>query len=754
MRIILLFLIIQSAIIAQQDTTWYNWPMSPMNTQKNISGTFGEYRSTSTSGHFHNGTDIPAAAGTLVYAVLPGIVATAYHDGSTGYDSYVRITSTINGQSKNLTYYHTIPGVSVGQSISEGQQISTIAIDHVHLMEYRSGASISTANTINSIRPLGGLLNYNDPWKPYIRYVKFVLDESEREVPANSLGSRVDILAHVEEINGTSSSAMNNGAYRVGYKILSADRQSVVYNPPDDGLRFEFYNHPANSYVGNAYYRKESSTSKHVHILTNGAGAASVASTQLVTNSYWDIDQYPYGDYTVMVFAQDSRGNADTVYVPVTTTNVDLIPPGAPTLKYVKQHSPGKVEVAWTAPTDGDLKGFRMYYSENGINYVMRSDENVLTASATNYIYDVITANASYFRLYAVDTAAVTNISGPSDTYSIRVNEDSSKILIVDGFDRFGGSGSWQYPYHDLVKYYAESFTLPFESCANEMIINGTIDLNNYHAVIWISGDESTVDEVFNSTERTRISEYLRNGGKFFASGSEIGWDLQGSSGATSSEKDFLWNYLKGNYKADNSGIKSVNSVSPFPVFSFSYGNSSAGSPYNEDFPDVIDTINGSTYILKYTSALNNLAAGVAYTGSFANSTETGQVIFFGFPFETIQGKPSRIQVMSAVLNYFGFIPLSAEEKPAFISSFELLQNYPNPFNPETRISYRVPEYGNVKITLFDLLGREIKILVNEEKAEGEYSVNLKADGLASGVYLYRMEAGNFNSSRKLILLK
>jgi len=108
-----------------------------MTLQRPITGTFGEYRSTSVEGHYHNGSDIPNTAGTPILAVLPGVVAVAYHDGSTGYDSYVRVTSQVNGQSKNITYYHTIPSVSVGQQVTLGQQISTVAIDHVHLIEYK-----------------------------------------------------------------------------------------------------------------------------------------------------------------------------------------------------------------------------------------------------------------------------------------------------------------------------------------------------------------------------------------------------------------------------------------------------------------------------------------------------------------------------------------------------------------------------------------------------------------------------------------
>jgi hypothetical protein len=85
---------------------------------------------------------------------------------------------------------------------------------------------------------------------------------------------------------------------------------------------------------------------------------------------------------------------------------------------------------------------------------------------------------------------------------------------------------------------------------------------------------------------------------------------------------------------------------------------------------------------------------------------------------------------------------------------FYLFQNYPQPFNPATTIKYQIPELSFVKLTVFDLLGNEIVTLVNKKKQRGIYEVNFNADGLASGVYIYKLTAGNFTASKKLILLK
>jgi hypothetical protein len=86
--------------------------------------------------------------------------------------------------------------------------------------------------------------------------------------------------------------------------------------------------------------------------------------------------------------------------------------------------------------------------------------------------------------------------------------------------------------------------------------------------------------------------------------------------------------------------------------------------------------------------------------------------------------------------------------------TYLLAQNYPNPFNPATTINYQIPEAGWVMIKIYDVLGREIRTLVNEEKKSGRYQVKFNAADLASGIYLYKMQAGNFVSIKKLILMK
>jgi hypothetical protein len=85
---------------------------------------------------------------------------------------------------------------------------------------------------------------------------------------------------------------------------------------------------------------------------------------------------------------------------------------------------------------------------------------------------------------------------------------------------------------------------------------------------------------------------------------------------------------------------------------------------------------------------------------------------------------------------------------------FSLEQNYPNPFNPTTKIKYSIKQNNLVTITLYDILGSQVKTLVNEEKPAGSYEFEFDGSAIASGVYVYKIKAGTFIDSKKMILMK
>jgi len=85
---------------------------------------------------------------------------------------------------------------------------------------------------------------------------------------------------------------------------------------------------------------------------------------------------------------------------------------------------------------------------------------------------------------------------------------------------------------------------------------------------------------------------------------------------------------------------------------------------------------------------------------------------------------------------------------------YSLSQNYPNPFNPATMIEYQLKEKSFVTLTLFDVLGRRVATLVNGEQTGGSHFANWDASAFASGVYFYRLKAGDFIETKKMLLMK
>lgn len=99
-------------------------------------------------------------------------------------------------------------------------------------------------------------------------------------------------------------------------------------------------------------------------------------------------------------------------------------------------------------------------------------------------------------------------------------------------------------------------------------------------------------------------------------------------------------------------------------------------------------------------------------------------------------------------------IIVSVDDKPKSVDDFHLYQNFPNPFNPNTVIRYQLPVSGNITLKIYDLLGREVAILVNEYKPSGNYEVEFNAAVLSSGIYFYQLQAGSSIQTRKMVYLR
>jgi len=90
----------------------------------------------------------------------------------------------------------------------------------------------------------------------------------------------------------------------------------------------------------------------------------------------------------------------------------------------------------------------------------------------------------------------------------------------------------------------------------------------------------------------------------------------------------------------------------------------------------------------------------------------------------------------------------------AVVTEYALLQNFPNPFNPETQIAYDLVEAGNVTLTVYNLMGQEVALLVNGMRDAGRHAITFNASNLPSGLYLYKLEVNGFSATHKMMLMK
>ncbi|MCC6864911.1 MAG: T9SS type A sorting domain-containing protein [Ignavibacteria bacterium] len=97
---------------------------------------------------------------------------------------------------------------------------------------------------------------------------------------------------------------------------------------------------------------------------------------------------------------------------------------------------------------------------------------------------------------------------------------------------------------------------------------------------------------------------------------------------------------------------------------------------------------------------------------------------------------------------------IGIQQISSIVKEFSLSQNYPNPFNPNTKINFSIPKSEYVSLRVYDMLGREVSVLVNGQLSQGEYQADFNAKGLSSGMYYYSLRAGDYVDVKKMVLVK
>ena len=175
--------------------------------------------------------------------------------------------------------------------------------------------------------------------------------------------------------------------------------------------------------------------------------------------------------------------------------------------------------------------------------------------------------------------------------------------------------------------------------------------------------------------------------------------------------------------------------------------------------------VNSNEVVLNWSTATETNNSGFSIERKYANSeySEVGFVPGFGttaepkyYSFTDAKRLAGKYNYRLKQIDFGGSFKYSSEVEVDVTAplTFYLEQNYPNPFNPTTTIKYGIPERTFVELKVYDVLGKEIASLVNEEKPSGSYEVEFIANNLPSGIYFYTLSTGNFFSTKKMVLLK
>jgi len=234
----------------------------------------------------------------------------------------------------------------------------------------------------------------------------------------------------------------------------------------------------------------------------------------------------------------------------------------------------------------------------------------------------------------------------------------------------------------------------------------------------------------------------------------ELGYDYSIDYNGRIGEKPIRWDYLK---NADRLRLFKVTKA----IIHLKTTN------------DIFNTTNFSTNLTGAVKSVTLLSSSqnVVAIGNFdvvSQNASTSSFPYTGIWYDYLSGNEVNITSTPISLAPGEFHIYTSQQLPApdtavvtdvkennfSIKTFNLYQNYPNPFNPSTTINYQIPKSSFVTLKIYDVLGREVANLVNNEKQAGQYNVTFNASKFSSGIYFYRLQAGDFISTKKMILMK
>jgi hypothetical protein len=417
-----------------------------------------------------------------------------------------------------------------------------------------------------------------------------------------------------------------------------------------------------------------------------------------------------------------------------------------------------KVELSWLRNTEYDVYGYNIYRSDTEgqlgekVNQTIYQDTIYVDNEASNAIY-------YYYTVKAVDS--LLNESIDNTTLRSRVVSLDQGILIVD--ETADGDGSPMNPTDQEVDEYFSELLTHFKSEQYDMIEENEIslaDMGAYSTVLWHGNDFTDLSAPYHNKEE--IKKYLNFGGNFLFAGYRPARAFENTFGnpVVFDEGDFIYDYLKidtAYYSLSTLFLGALPMESSYHSIFVDSSKTLFENEYHLRFIEGISPSSVGEQIFSFKSNFDSTSAQGNFNGKSVGVEYIGndfKAITLSFPLYYMNKESAKELIEFIMTNKFDEMLPVAEDKQPIPTTYVLEQNYPNPFNPSTTISFGIKNKLNVRLTIINLIGEQVAVILNEEMESGYHQVQFNATNLPSGVYFYQLKAGNFLETKKMILMK
>ncbi len=446
---------------------------------------------------------------------------------------------------------------------------------------------------------------------------------------------------------------------------------------------------------------------------------------------------------------------------------IDVVPPAAPTGVSVIANGDNSNTIIWTDVPGQKNESYSVYYSLNQITDITAKGVEVAATGighGTNLAIHKLIApatdqNVSYY--YAVVCRNAAGILGsPGSTGGATTNMATGVAIISPeppaNFQADGDISEWEAAGIKPFRLYSSDNSgtiVPGSKIANDTISSGDVYVAVDKDYLYVAGHINTNNVYFDAAN----SSWLNTATDLF-----LGlYNWHGASHTSlvgGASPDYHFRFAKDRVIVDNFGIDSLAVPGPNYFWDQRFPDPMAGYNFEAkiSWDDIAHKANGgntrtdNVFVPQIGMRIPfDIELGTVTTGA---TQRDGQL-----DYSSIANGNSYANVAVWTNTWIGdqWNVTGVKDKSAgTVNGYNLSQNYPNPFNPSTSIRYNLMKPGMVTLTVYDILGRRVSTLVNNYQTAGAHTVSFDASKLASGVYIYRINAGNFQSVKKMMLLK